>query len=134
MKLLALLKPDMINSMNKGLLIGVVGLAVSAFAMTALAQVDTASTSTTPLLEVATTTEARSTATTTVSTSTASTTPPASESATVIKETPTTAAAIASTPATAQGVSALEDAYFQKNGKYLQVIPGNQLPEYESGT
>lgn len=34
----------------------------------------------------------------------------------------------------AQDIASLEDSYFAKNGKYLQIIPGNLLPDYETGT
>jgi len=36
--------------------------------------------------------------------------------------------------ATAKSVSALEDDYFKKNGIYLQILPGNALPDYEAGS
>ena len=42
--------------------------------------------------------------------------------------------ATSTTSTVAEDVSALENSYFQKNGKYLQVLPNNQLPDYESGT
>lgn len=31
------------------------------------------------------------------------------------------------------GIADLENKYIRKNGKYLQVLPGNKLPEYERG-
>lgn len=36
--------------------------------------------------------------------------------------------------ATVQDIQTLQEAYFAKNGKYLQVIEGNKLPEYEKGS
>ncbi len=35
---------------------------------------------------------------------------------------------------TAADVTALEDGYYKKNGRYLQILPGNRLPDYEEGT
>lgn len=35
---------------------------------------------------------------------------------------------------TLASVSALEDQYFATTGKYLQILPGSQLPSYEKGT
>ena len=132
--------------MNKGVIVGSVVLAVSAFAMTALAQVDIAST--TPQ-EVATTPEATSTTTDSASST------PAIENATSTPPTETTpdtaapvdestsesegmvegaATSLVPASATVQSISALQDAYFEKNGKYLQVLPSGDLPDYESGT
>lgn len=131
--------------MNKiALAVGSV-LVVFALAMTALAQVDTASTSTVAE-EVATTSES-------IVTDSASTTPIAEELASTIatevasdiasttdESTPVpegTAPVAENAPpmsADVQAVTALEEGYFAKNGRYLQVIPGNKLPEYESGT
>ncbi len=31
-------------------------------------------------------------------------------------------------------VAALEDEYYRENGRYLQILPNNKLPAYESGT
>ena len=33
-----------------------------------------------------------------------------------------------------EAVSELERVYFDQHGTYLQILPGNQLPEYETGT
>ena len=37
-------------------------------------------------------------------------------------------------PAAEPTISDLENEYFLKTGRYLQVLPGNQLPDYETGT
>jgi len=31
-------------------------------------------------------------------------------------------------------IATLQDSYFEKTGSYLQILPGNQLPEYEDGS
>src|SRR5262249_39073912 len=45
-----------------------------------------------------------------------------------------TISTISSGTATARSIAAAEDAYFQKNGTYFQVLPNNAVPSYESGT
>ncbi len=136
------------------MLVGVVALVASAIAMTALAQVDTASTST-PSEEITTTTETTSTTTdavfprdreersvtSTESTSTETTTEILSDETTVSATTtpesfPVTQEeqATETLAVTAKDIPALEDSYFGQHGKYLQILPGNQLPDYETGT
>ncbi|OGG50463.1 hypothetical protein A2763_01670 [Candidatus Kaiserbacteria bacterium RIFCSPHIGHO2_01_FULL_54_36] len=62
---------------------------------------------------------------------------PAAESAAAATSPPaatTTPASPITTSTTVEDISALQESYYQKSGKYLQILPGNQLPEYESGT
>jgi len=144
--------------MDKRTLIVILTLATSAIAMTALAQVDTASTSTLPE-EIATTTEATATATSTTTNSAsprdreerfASSTAPTPTETTIEAPSEETTTSATTTPesvpvaqeepatetlaATAEDIPTFEESYFSKHGKYLQILPGNQLPDYEIGT
>ena len=134
--------------MNRRALVGLGILVVSTVAMTALAQEATSS----DLIDLLTSTTSTSTTiaaddSTTTSSSTesvvgeASTTEPvadvasleiASSTAGIVEAASTSTVNIGST--TVEQISTLEESYFVKNGKYLQVMPGNKLPGYESGT
>jgi len=140
--------------MNKNVLIALPLIALLAVGATALAQVTdnassteieattTVSTETleSPDASVATTTtpvEGATDASTSdeVATSTtgeATTTPEVSQEVAVpVKATLPTPTA--NSVATAQDIAGLEAGYFKQSGKYLQILPGNQLPGYETG-
>jgi hypothetical protein len=149
----------MIKNMNKGFLIGLATLAVSTVAVTALAQVDSASTSTPPEV-VATTSQSIQTDITTSTTTDVATltstdvlstaTPEVAPITETLPAPPSLVPVPGSAPAVsippkptpptdsgiviAQAIAQLEADHFQKTGKYLQVLPDNQLPEYESGS
>jgi hypothetical protein len=86
--------------------------------------------------------EAGPSTTATIVESVSSTTEPAAEpAASTSTSTPSTISApeeVEGTKPAAQTVvaevAALQDAYFQETGGYLQVLPGNGLPTYETGT
>ena len=44
------------------------------------------------------------------------------------------AASIGINPSIEEEIGLLENTYFAKHGKYLQVLPNNKLPDYENGT
>lgn len=142
--------------MNKSTLIALPLIALLAAGATALAQVtDTASAT-----EAEATTTVSTEAVESFDTSTGTTTVPV-EPEEIVADTPTsetmptsigeatttptppqaaTASPASSIPAPtasgvviAQEIAGLEAGYFKKSGKYLQILPNNQLPEYETG-
>lgn len=77
----------------------------------------------------------------TTETSSPSTTPAIESTSTLESISPATtsspalsADAVASIKSQIGGIASLEDQYIQKNGKYLQVLRGDVLPPYESGS
>jgi len=70
-------------------------------------------------------------ATSTTQTIAATTTTATPDTSTVAS---TSIPAATSTGTVADQISALENAYYQSTGHYLQVLPGNILPSYETGT
>jgi len=42
--------------------------------------------------------------------------------------------ALRANPATAHEIAALEDAYYARFGRYLQIMPGNKMPRYPSAS
>lgn len=66
----------------------------------------------------------------------ASTTEPAAPEISAIVETPEEAPqeVDAGEAKAVQDIATLQDSYFEKTGAYLQVLPGNQLPENEDGS
>src|SRR5713101_8125653 len=85
--------------------------------------------STTPVFNIAASSTTADIATSTASTTSASATTTSASTSGVTTGTPQ-----AATSTLASDISALEDAYFAKNGTYLQVLPGDVLPPYENGS
>jgi len=103
------------------------------FPVLVAAQMATATATSTPVVTVDTATTSiditfATSTTQTVAATTTTATPDTSTDAS------TSIPAATSTGTVADQISALENTYYQANGVYLQVLPGNILPSYETGT
>ena len=125
--------------MNKGILVGSASLLVLGVAMTAMAQVATSTEATTPEVVTEETSAPVAEEATEPAAESAGAEQPteAVEGPAVASTTPEMTPMIESEPvavSSVEGISSLEDSYFGQHNKYLQILPGNALPDYESGT